>query len=113
MVKDSAETQPIDDYLKQKILQRLGYNKGMVTITNQEWDLGMCDTCSWPEAGFSVYVDNKLVWPNDEYLRNFGGYIYADDSGTVKSGKLSTYGYFFDWLAGKDLRELAQKKDEQ
>lgn len=111
-MKDKPESKPIDDYLKQKILERVGYDKGNVTITNQEWDLGMCETCSWPQTGFAVYVDNELVWPNDEYLSEFGGYIYADDSGAVKGGELSTYGYFFDWLAGKDLQKLAHEEDD-
>lgn len=104
-MKDTPTTKPIDDFMAKKVLDRLGRVSGDVTVNEEEWDLGMCDTCSSPEDGFAVYVDGKLVWPNDEVLSAQGGYIYADDSGYIKDGQLSTYGYFFDWLDGKSLED--------
>lgn len=110
---DKQETAQIDDYLAGKILSRLGRTEGEVRVNKETWDLGMCETCSMPEEGFAVYVDNALVWPNDEVLRAHGGYIYADDKGEVVGGELSTYGYFFDWLAGKDLYAISMEEEKQ
>lgn len=101
----------IDEFLFEKVRQRLGLSAGEVVIQTEEWDLGFCETCSYPEYGFAVYVDDELVWPNDEILSALGGYIYADNSGTIINGELSTYGYFFDWLDGKDLEALADADD--
>lgn len=104
----------IDEFLFEKVRQRLGLSTGEVVIQTEEWDLGFCETCSYPENGFAVYVDDELVWPNDESLSALGGYIYADDSGTIVNGELSTYGYFFDWLDGLDadgIEALADAED--
>ena len=101
----------IDEFLFEKVRQRLGLSAGEVVIQTEEWDLGFCGTCSYPESGFAVYVDDELVWPNDESLSALGGYIYADNSGTIINGELSTYGYFFDWLDGKDLETLDDTDD--
>lgn len=101
----------IDEFLFEKVRQRLGLSAGEVVIQTEEWDLGFCGTCSYPENGFAVYVDDELVWPNDESLSVLGGYIYADASGTIINGELSTYGYFFDWLDGKDIEALADADD--
>ena len=38
---------------------------GRVTVRHEEWDMGMCETCSWPQTGFSVYIDNELVYGPD------------------------------------------------
>jgi len=109
--KDEETVVPIDDFLKKKVLSRLDKDSGDVMVSAEYWDLGFCDTCSCPESGFAVYVDEKLVWPNEESLRAMGGYIYADDSGRVISGKLSTYGYFFEWLDRKDLVKIMDEID--
>lgn len=106
------KTVPIDEFLSKKILDRLDLKEGKVTVANESWDLGFCDTCSWAEYGFAVYVDGNLVWPNDESLSALGGYVYADDRGEVVGGELSTYGYFFEWLDRKDLQELANAEDD-
>lgn len=103
----------IDEFLFEKVRQRLGLKTGKVVIQTEEWDLGFCETCSYPENGFAVYVDNELVWPNEESLSALGGYIYADDSGTIVNGELSTYGYFFDWLDGLDADGLEALSDAE
>lgn len=103
----------IDEFLFEKVRQRLGLSTGEVVIQTEEWDLGFCGTCSYPEYGFAVYVDDELVWPNDESLSALGGYIYADNSGTIVKGELSTYGYFFDWLDGLDAEGLEALSDTE
>lgn len=102
-MENSENTVPIDDYLKKKVLARLGLNDGDVQVNKETWDLGFCDTCSWPEEGFAVYVNNNIVWPSDEYIGTYGGYIYADKNGRVRDNALSTYGYFFEWLDGEEF----------
>lgn len=108
----TEKTVEVDEAFTQRVLQRLGRTEGKVQVRSEEWDLGFCDTCSHLERGFSVYVDDKQVWPNDDYLSNFGGYIYADEQGAVEGNTLTTFGYFFEWLDGNDLAELALREDE-
>lgn len=108
-----TKTATIDESLSRRILERLGRTEGKVTVQSEEWDSGFCDTCSHLEEGFAVYVDNELVWPNDDLLNNFGGWVYADDRGTVIGKTLSTFGYFFEWLDGEDLEQLAIKEEEE
>lgn len=91
-------TNRINGTLKRRVLARLNRTNGNVEIREESWDFGMCDTCSYPEIGFSVYVDGQQVWPSDDYLREFGGYIYADDQGYVTGRTLTTYGQFDNWL---------------
>lgn len=112
MSRDVARVELVDDFLFKKVLERLVRTDGRVVIQTEEWDLGFCETCSYPESGFAVYVDDELVWPNEESLSALGGYIYADDSGWVVEGKLSTYGYFYDWLDGVDLEALMDAEYE-
>lgn len=88
----------VDDSLRRRVLARLGRDEGNVEVREERWDFGFCDTCSWPEEGFSIYVDGELVWPSDEYLREFGGYIYADDQGSLDGSRLSSFGQFDNWL---------------
>lgn len=102
----------IDADLSQRVLDRLGLESGEVEVRSEEWDLGFCDTCSHLERGFSVYVDGQQVWPSKDYLRNFGGYIYADGEGVVEGETLSVFGYFFEWLEGADMEALAHAEDE-
>lgn len=101
----------IDEFLFKKVLERLGRTSGRVVIQSEHWDLGFCDTCSYPERGFAVYVDDALVWPNEESLRALGGYLYADNCGYVVGGELSTYGYFYDWLDGVDLEAVVDAEE--
>lgn len=91
----------IDGNLKKRVLRRVGKTTGEVDVREERWDFGYCDTCSYPEEGFSVYVDGRQVWPSDEYLAGQGGYIYADDQGVVSGRSLSSWGYFHDWLEGR------------
>lgn len=112
MSRDVARVELVDEFLFRKVLERLGRTDGRVVIQTEEWDLGFCETCSYPESGFAVYVDDELVWPNEESLSALGGYVYADDSGWVVEGELSTYGYFYDWLDGVDLEALVDAEYE-
>lgn len=115
MSRNESRVELVDEFLFRKVLDRLGRTEGHVVIQSEYWDLGFCETCSYPESGFAVYVDDELVWPNEESLSALGGYIYADDSGYVVGGELSTYGYFYDWLDGLDadgLEALSDAKDE-
>lgn len=98
------KTVRIDDSLREAVLKRLGRTEGLVEVTHEEWDLGFCDTCSYPEHGFAVYVDKKLVWPL--YSRPWGGYTFADDKGYVSGGKLSAWGVFFKWLDGSSEEDI-------
>ena len=88
----------IDEALNDRIRKRIGRDSAVVDIREESWNEGMCETCDWPTSGFAVYADNKLVWPSEDYLENFGGYIYADESGEVYGNNLSTYGEFDRWL---------------
>lgn len=112
MSRNEGRVELVDEFLFRKVLERLGRTDGRVVIQTEEWDLGFCETCSYPESGFAVYVDDELVWPNEEILNVLGGYIYADDSGYVVGGELSTYGYFYDWLDGADLEALVDAEYE-
>lgn len=100
----------IDDVLADRVRARLGVTEGEVKVTSEEWDLGFCDTCSYPEEGFAVYLNDKLVYPNDEKLSAVGGYVYADADGAVRNNALTSWGVFFDWLEGKDLNEAADAR---
>lgn len=112
MSRNVGRVELVDEFLFRKVLDRLGRTEGRVVIQSEHWDLGFCETCSYPESGFAVYVDDELVWPNEESLSALGGYVYADDSGYVVGGELSTYGYFYDWLDGVDLEALVDAEYE-
>lgn len=100
-VKPETTTHTINGNLRKMVLARLGLTEGVVTVQEEKWDFGFCDTCSWPESGFSVQVDGNLVWPSKEYLNHFGGYIYADNEGRVEGKTLTSYGHFNAWLHGE------------
>lgn len=89
---------PIDDSLRRAILERIGRPTGAVTVTEETYGLGFCDTCSYVLDGFAVKVDGEIVWPSDEHLAAEGGCIYLDEEGRVDGGTLTTWGHFFDWL---------------
>lgn len=77
-------TQDFDDAVR----YRTG-KTGKVTVQHEEWDLGYCETCSWPETGFAVYVDDERVYGPDS-----AGQI-------VDGGRIEFYGFFIgflDWL---------------
>lgn len=108
-----TQTIPIDGMLKQRILNRLGREAGRVEIQEEEeWDLGFCDTCSYPETGFAVYVDGELEWPRAESLEAQGGRAYGDSCGHIdpSSGELvlSDYALFDAWLRNLDLNEYLE-----
>lgn len=103
-VEPETVTHVIDGNLRNMVLTRMGLTEGTVTIQEEEWDLGMCDTCSYPESGFSVKVNDNLVWPSDEYLQHFGGYIYADREGDITGNELTSYGHFNAWLHGETFK---------
>lgn len=88
----------INGTLKARILARLGRTEGVVSINEEHWDDGFCETCSFPESGFSVLVDGEIVWPSREYLDEFGGRYDADRDGYVSGKKLSSFGQFDAWL---------------
>lgn len=91
----------IGEALANRVRARTGLT-GPVRIDEESWDSGVCDTCSYPESGFSVWVGDKLVWPSEGKIYSVGGYVYADDDGHVSGDKLvlSWYGYFDRWLNG-------------
>lgn len=88
----------INGTLKRRILARLGRKTGKVTINEEQWDDGFCETCSYPEDGFSVHVDGETVWPSSDYLEEFGGRYDADRDGFITGRTLSTFGQFDAWL---------------
>lgn len=95
----------VDETLKERIRKRLARDSAEIEIREESWDFGFCDTCSYPEDGFSVYADGELVWPSENYLRSFGGVGFADDRGSIRGNRLSTYGYFDKWLSGVETVE--------
>ena len=107
---------PIDGDLADRVRARVGAEESaFVEIREEEWDLGYCDTCSYPEEGFSVYVDGKQVWPDEEYLSVFGGVAFADADGIVEEDCGNRSLNFFDnlsifneWLKGTDLEEVQE-----
>lgn len=108
------KSRPADDYLRGKVLKRIGSTTGHVEFVMEEWDPGFCDTCTWPESGLAVKVDGHVVYPNDEVLAAFGGCVYGDEDVEVVGGKiteLSQYAHFFDWLDSKDLEQLSEEED--
>lgn len=99
-------THRINGALKKRVLNRLGRTQGDVDIREEEWDFGGgCTTCSFPEDGFSVYVDGEQVWPSDELLNFQGGVHFADTEGYVNGRTLTSYGQFDRWLRGEDFRD--------
>ncbi|GAA1639407.1 hypothetical protein GCM10009700_27930 [Brevibacterium sanguinis] len=109
-----TQTRPADDYMRAKVLERIGRDEGRVEFVMEEWDFGFCDTCSWPESGLAVKVDGETVYPSDEVLAAFGGNSIGDDEAEVKSGEViaSQYSRFFDWLDGKDLAAIRDAEDD-
>ena len=105
------KTVRIDDSLREAVLKRLGRTEGLVEVTHEEWDLGFCDTCSYPEHGFAVYVDKNLVWPLSS--PPWGGYIFAEDKGYVSEGKLTAWGVFFKWLDGSSWEDIEYLLDHE
>ena len=104
-----SQTVAIDDTLSRRILNRLGLQSGTVTVTEESWNMGLCDTCSWPQEGFAVHVNGELVYPNDETLNSFGGYTHADAAGYVNGNQLTSWGAFFHWLDGANLEAIAER----
>lgn len=96
------QTRPVDGTLRQAVLDRLGRTSGEVRVTQEEWDLGYCETCSFPESGFAVYVDDDLVWPTEAIKAGLGGYIYGDAEGIVEGQTLTVWGRFFSWLDNEE-----------
>ena len=88
----------VDEKLNARVRERIGSEDATISISQESWNDGFCETCDWPTTGFAVYADGVQVWPSEDYLNNFGGYIYADESGEVHGDKLSTYGEFDRWL---------------
>ena len=100
-----------DDALKQRILMRVGKTEGLVQIEQAEWNLGFCDTCSWPEDGLAVYVDGEQVWPNSDVLARIGGNRIGDVDASYGDGvvRVSQYSLFYDWLLGATPEEIEAK----
>ena len=100
-----------DDALNQRILMRVGKTGGVVQIEQAEWNLGFCDTCSWPEDGLAVYVDREQVWPNPDVLARIGGNQIGDADASYGDGvvRVSQYSLFYDWLLGATPDEIEAK----
>lgn len=110
------ESRPADNYMRTKVLERIGSTTGRVEFVMEEWDFGYCDTCSWPETGLAVKVNGHVVYPNDEVLAAFGGCVYGDDGVEVSGGRIterSQYAHFFDWLDGKDLDKIREEEYDE
>ena len=62
---------------------------GRVTVRHEEWDMGYCETCSWPITGFAVYIDGERVYGPDS------------DGQIVDDERIEFEGFFvgfLDWL---------------
>lgn len=84
---------PASADLSARVLARLGISKGDVTLVEHYWDSGYCETCSYTEVQFQVWVDNDVVFEVDKY-------DYTADVGSVED--LTVFGKFNDWLNGMD-----------
>lgn len=98
----SESTYSIDDALRDRVRKRIGRDNATIEIREEYYNAGFCETCSYPEYGFSVHADGEQVWPSEDYLREFGGVPYADLDGNVSGKRLSSFGQFDAWLNFRD-----------
>jgi len=82
------ETEVFGD-LADRIRLRAGA-EGPVKIIEKYWNSGYCETCSYDEHDFRVYVNGVEVWDSS--------YEYVPDG----VNGLTSFGEFNSWLEGGD-----------